>query len=123
MIIIAVLRESSGGGTVPANETSCKVTIKDETAKEPIRLVCVSRNALNPNFKTGSLDSRMEISKGDAEWVIEDASDPSSGPLPPPPSGGNTKILRLRQWNHFDLAVLRSPPFLAEPGDLITFSC
>lgn len=89
----------------------------------------VRQHFLDSNFENGSLDPWKDESDNGAEvrWIVEDFWSVSSSLRPPPlePIGSsNRKYLRLERQlgGSFGVAVLQSPFFLGQPGDVLTFS-
>ena len=103
--------------------SSLSVNIEDKT-----EVNYVKQHSLDTSFENGSLDPwKDETDEGaDIRWIVEDFWTVSSSLRPPPlePIGSsNRKYLRLdRQLGgSFGVAVLRSPLFLCQPGDILTF--
>lgn len=80
------------------------------------------RHPLDTNFDSGSMRPWLDVSKdkSSARWAVEDVSSDESQCPPPTDKGG--KYLSLKRQNTFGVAVLRSPTFMAFPGDVLTFS-
>ncbi len=78
---------------------------------------------LDNDFETGILEPWYEDSLGYVKWGIEDIATPSEVNLAVPAPSEGTKYLRIKRNVNLTagLAVLRSPIFLAYPGDRISF--
>lgn len=104
--------------------SSLSVNIEDKT-----EVNYVKQHSLDTNFENGSLDPwKDETDEGaDIRWIVEDFWTVGSSLRPPPlePIGSsNRKYLRLERplGSSFGVAVLRSPLFLCQSGDVLTFS-
>jgi len=104
--------------------SSLSVNIEDKT-----EVNYVKQHSLDTNFENGSLDPWKDETGEGAEirWIVEDYWTVGSSLRPPPlePIGSsNRKYLRLESQleGSFGVAVLRSPLFWSQPGDVLTFS-
>lgn len=84
---------------------------------------------LDTNFENGSLSPWTDKSddRTAVRWIVEDfwTISPSLRPPPLEPIGSsNRKYLRLERLDRgsFGVAVLQSPFFFFQPGDVLTFS-
>ncbi len=81
----------------------------------------VSKEALDNNFEDGRLGPWYDDSPGNVNWKIE-TYPASFDSLAPFPSSGLRYLRASRFPNRLSgLAVLRSEPFLASPGDKASF--
>jgi len=92
-------------------------------------VIDAKQNYLNTNFENGSLSPWMDKSddRTAVRWIVEDfwTISPSLRPPPLEPIGSSSrKYLRLERQlrGAFDVAVLQSPFFLCQPGDILSFS-
>lgn len=81
-------------------------------------------HVLDKDFEGDSLSPWKEESAGGNRWEIEDFRHPFETNNAAPRKNDGSKYLRLRRASDglFGVAQLRSPVFIAHPGDRISFS-
>ena len=79
---------------------------------------------LSNDFENGALSPWFDNSPGLISWKVENVSSPIETNYPAPPKSGSKylRINRLTPNITAGLAVVRSPTFTAQPGDLVIFS-
>ncbi|KAI9550765.1 hypothetical protein GHT06_004550 [Daphnia sinensis] len=75
------------------------------------------------DFESGTTSPWIDESAADAKWLIEDFSAPFDPSQPAPTPSSGTKYLRVnRPAGTSGQAVLRSEPFIVQPGDQFRLS-
>lgn len=82
------------------------------------------RLLLSNDFEDGRLSPWYDESAANVKWKVEDFNSPSEFDTPAPQPSSGTKYLRAARTRDLlsGLAVLRSEPFIASPGDQVTFN-
>lgn len=86
----------------------------------------VRASALDKDFEDGRLSPWYDTSANFMHWLVEDSSTPlePTNPAPPPLNSG-TKYIRAGDRAgtvELNSLILRSPEFVAVPGDEVSFS-
>ncbi len=83
----------------------------------------VGRSLPLSDFESGAMSPWIDESAADARWVVEDFGSPIDATQPAPQPASGTKYLRVtRPAGTTGQAVLRSEPFMVDPGDQITLN-
>ncbi len=106
----------------PINLASITAHGQGSSLKDPKEVrQLISRN----DFEDGRMSPWSDLSGSSVYWKIEDIESPEEVNSPAPPTFSGSKYLRVTrnlETLPSGLAVLRSEPFTASPGDKVDFN-
>ena len=118
--VVAFISSSS----IPSIESKKDAVLLKSGSNPNLRDPRQVRLLLSNDFEDGRVSPWYDESAANVNWKVEDFNSPSEFDSPAPQPSSGTKYLRAARNKDLlsGLAVLRSEPFIASPGDQVTFN-